>query len=38
MLDGQERSEAQWRRLLTGGGWSVESVQPGLVEAVTGPG
>jgi hypothetical protein len=37
MLDGRERTEAQWRRLLAGHRWVVDSVRPGLVEALTGP-
>ena len=38
MADGRERSEGEWRTLLAHHGWAVDSVEPGLVEAVTAPG
>ncbi|MHB8642185.1 MAG: methyltransferase [Gaiellaceae bacterium] len=33
LFDGRERDEAQWRTLLDEGGWRVEFIAPGVIEA-----
>jgi hypothetical protein len=33
LADGRERDEAQWRDLLEAGGWRIEHIEPGVIEA-----
>jgi len=33
LVDGRERSEAEWRDLLEAGGWRIEHIESGLIEA-----
>lgn len=33
LVNGRERTATEWRQLLTRGGWSVTSLQDGLIEA-----